>query len=444
MRRARTRRLVAAAVLAAVCVVVTALLLGVGSSGYVVKAQFTDGSQLVTGDLVQVGGRKVGKITAIGLGDSGLAEVEMTLDDDSVDPLHRGTRADIRTVGLSGVANRFIDLSPGPESASAIPDGGVLAPDHTRGVVDFDAVLNGADPRVRRDIQGIVRDLATALTPKAARQTNAGLEALNPAISQVTALGRELTRDEAALRSLLVHTSSVAGVLARHRDSLGASIDDTAGVLTAVASEREALADSLERAPGTLAMTERTFRRVRTRTLPVLDPVVRDSRPALEPLTDLLRVVEPTLDDARPLITSVRRLLPPSRRALAPLPRLQRPAVPAIRSTTKALKQSRPLLSGLRPYTPELVSGFFTGFGGSTSAAYDANGHYSRINLELGANALSGLLPRPEGDKLGGLRFGLDARCPGAAEEPAPDGSNPWSSGPDSAAGSCDTGHNPR
>ena len=27
---------------------------------------------------------------------------------------------------------------------------------------------------------------------------------------------------------------------------------------------------------------------------------------------------------------------------------------------------------------------------------------------------------------MGGLRTGLTARCPGAAEEPTPDGSNPW------------------
>jgi phospholipid/cholesterol/gamma-HCH transport system substrate-binding protein len=444
MRRARTRRLLAVAVLGAVCATVVALALGLGAGGYVVKAQFTDGGQLVTGDLVQVGGRKVGKVTAIELTDRGLAEVEMTLDDDSVDPLHRGTRADIRTVGLSGVANRFIDLSPGPETASSIPDGGVLTPDHTRGVVDLDAVLNGADPKVRRDIQGIVREAATALTPKAARQTNAGLEALNPAISQVTALGRELTRDEAALRSLLVHTSSVAGVMARHRESLGTGIDATAGVLSSVASEREALADSLERAPGTLGMTEHTLRRVRTRTLPVLDPVVRDSRPALRPLSDLLRVVKPTLDDAEPLLASVRRLLPQSKRALAPLPRLERPASPAIASTTKALKQARPLLAGLRPYTPELVAGFFNGFGGATSASYDANGHYARINLEGGLTSLTGLIPRPSGAALGGLRVGLDARCPGAAEEPAPDSSNPWAGGSGSAAGTCDPGDNPR
>ena len=444
MSRTRRSRLLAGGALAAVAAVAAALIFGLGGSDYVVNAQFSDGGQLVKGDLVEVGGRKVGKITAIELTDNGLAEVEMTIDGDDAKPLHRGTKAQIRTVGLSGVANRFIDLSPGPETASEIPDGGVLGPDHTRGVVDLDVVLNTADPKVRKDIQGILRDAATALTPKAARQTNAGLEMLNPAVSQVTALGRELTRDEAALRSLLVHTASVSGVLARHRDSLGSGIRDTAGVLTAVASEREALADSLERSPGALRGTTQTLRRVRTRTLPRLNPVVRDARPTVKPLGDLLRTVEPTLDDALPLLTRVRELIPQSRRALAPLPRLERPATPAIAATTKALKQARPLLSGLRPYTPELVSGFFNGFGGSTSHAYDANGHYGRINLEAGSTSLSGLIPRPGGGSLGGLRVGLDARCPGAAEEPAPDGSNPWASGAASAAGTCDPRHNHR
>ena len=90
------------------------------------------------------------------------------------------------------------------------------------------------------------------------------------------------------------------------------------------------------------------------------------------------------------------------------------------------------------------MAGFFNGFGGSTSRSYDANGHYARINLEAGLNSLTGLLPQPAGGSLGGLRTGLDARCPGAAEEPAPDGSNPWASGAGSAAGTCDPEHNPR
>jgi len=442
MRHARKLRLLALGALCAVAAVVVALALGVGSPGYVVNAQFADGSQLVTGDLVQVGGRKVGKVSAIGLTDDGLAEVEMTLDGD-VAPLRRGTRAAVRTVGLSGVANRFVDLTPGPGSGGEIPDGGVLGPDDTRGVVDLDALLNGFDPEVRRDIRGIVRDASVALNPKTARQTNAGLAVLNPAVGQLTELNRELTRDDAALRSMLTHTASVSGVLARHRNGLGTSIDATAGVFDAIAAEREALADSLTRAPGALAMSRRTLRRVRTRTLPVLDPVVRDTRPALKPLGQLLEIIEPTVDDALPLLTRVRRLVPQSRRTLAPLPRLERPASPAIASTTKALRQARPLLAGTRPYTPELVAGFVTGLGGTAAGAYDANGHYNRINLLATANTLTGLLPALPDSRLGGLRTRLEARCPGAAEEPAPDRSNPWTAGPGSGAGTCDPGHSP-
>lgn len=437
MSRTRRVRALAVALLGAVIALVVVLVLG-GGDAYVIKAQFLDAGQLIKGDLVQVGGRKVGKISGIDLADNGLAEVKLSLDDDSVQPLHRGTRAAIRTASLSGVANRYIDLSPGPPSTGAIPDGGALSPDQTRGIVDLDTVLDSTDPKVRKDIQSIVREAAGALTPKTARQTNAGLHYLNPAVSQVTALGRELTRDEAALQSLLVHTSSVAGVLARHRTALGTGIQGTATTLTAVASERRALADGLERAPRSLRLTEHTMRRIRTRTLPRVDPVLRGARPTIKPLAELLRLMGPTLKEVQPTLTSIRRLLPQSRRALAPLPKVARAASPAIASTTKALKSSRPLLSGLRPYTPEFVAGFFSGFGGSTSASYDANGHYARINLESAPNSLTGLLPRPSGGSLGGLRVGLDARCPGAAEEPAPDGSNPFATGPGAAGASCD------
>src|SRR4029079_19769277 len=104
-----------------------------------------------------------------------------------------------RCLGLLGVANRFIDLSPGLDSSPKIPDGGTIGTDSTHGVVDLDVLLDSLDPKVRGDIQSIVRDAATALTPEAAKQTNAGIHLFNPAVAQLTALGRELTHDQAAL-----------------------------------------------------------------------------------------------------------------------------------------------------------------------------------------------------------------------------------------------------
>jgi phospholipid/cholesterol/gamma-HCH transport system substrate-binding protein len=435
MRGVRLPTVVATAALV-MAVAITAIVVAGGAGGqYVVRAQFRDGGQLVKGNTVQVAGRNVGEVTAIELTPDGLADVVMRLDDDSVKPLHQGTRAAISTVGLSGVANRFVELTPGPPTTPRIADDGVIPLTRTRGVVDLDALLNTVDEDVRADIRGIVEDMAVALTPRTARQTNAGLQMLNPAVSRLTAVGREITRDKAALESLLQRAASVGSVLSRRRDALGTGIEATADTLSAVASERRALGETLERAPGALETTTRTLRRVRERTLPAVDPLVRAAGPAVGPLDGLLREVEPTLDDALPLVRRMRALMPDARAALEPLPELKRRAAPALASGTKALGDALPMITGLRPYTPELVAGLFLGFGGSTAGYYDANGHYARVHLMGGPGSLPGLSPRPQGERMDGYRTGVDARCPGAAEEPAPDGSNPWHDG---AGAACD------
>jgi phospholipid/cholesterol/gamma-HCH transport system substrate-binding protein len=405
-------------------VVVVVLLLG-GGSGYGVKLQLENASQLVKGNVVQVGGRNVGKVTALKLSDDGQAQVEMTLSDDSVKPLHDGTRAKIRSLGLSGVANRFIDLSPGLASSPKIRDGGVIGVDRTSGVVDLDALLDNLDPKVRGDVQSIVADAARALTPTAAKQTNAGIHLLNPAVSQLTRLGRELTADQAALSSLLGHTASVARVLALHRQALGSGIESTAGVLGALASQREDLSSALANAPASLNATTATLRRLRTKTLPAVDPVLAQSEPVIKPFGDVLKLTGPTLTNAKPVIARLQALVPQARKALQPLPSLEKAARPAIASTTRGLKKALPLITGLRAYTPELVAGFFSGFGGNSGGSYDANGHYVRVSVHAGLGTITGL-PIPPGAQLGGYRTGMDARCPGGAEAPAADKSNPF------------------
>jgi phospholipid/cholesterol/gamma-HCH transport system substrate-binding protein len=76
----------------------------------------------------------------------------------------------------------------------------------------------------------------------------------------------------------------------------------------------------------------------------------------------------------------------------------------------------------LRPYSPDLIAGLFSGFGGSMSGYYDANGHYARIEFMYGGGSQPGGVEPP----LPGYQTGLTARCPGGAVEPAPDRSNPW------------------
>src|ERR1700739_4433082 len=101
-----TRRIVTAAVV--VVVIAIGVLLFTGGSNHVVYADFTDAGQLVNGDLVTVAGHEVGLVGGIKLTDNGLARVELDISDDSIWPLKTGTRAQIRQLSLTGVANRYV------------------------------------------------------------------------------------------------------------------------------------------------------------------------------------------------------------------------------------------------------------------------------------------------------------------------------------------------
>jgi hypothetical protein len=107
-------------------------------------------------------------------------------------------------------------------------------------------------------------------------------------------------------------------------------------------------------------------------------------------------------------------------------------AVPALRSTTTALRAGEPIFAGVRPYSQELTVGISNAFGGAVTGYYDANGHYGRLGGVFNpgpggfTGALSFLAPKSGLQGFTGFRSGLTARCPGAVMDPAPDGSNPW------------------
>ena len=111
-------------------------------------------------------------------------------------------------------------------------------------------------------------------------------------------------------------------------------------------------------------------------------------------------------------------------------PALERAARPAFANTTASLRRSTPVLSFIRPYTPDLT-GWFRDFG-QGAANYDANGHFARIQPIFNAfsfteNPAGGVLtPIPPEQRLDNLETGVMERCPGAALQPLPDGSNPW------------------
>ena len=91
-----------------------------------------------------VGGGKIGTIDEIELDDSAQAVVTLKLDDDFA-PLHQGTTATIRATSLSGIANRYVSLQPGPNNSDEIDDGGQIGADDTSAPVDLDTLFNTLD-----------------------------------------------------------------------------------------------------------------------------------------------------------------------------------------------------------------------------------------------------------------------------------------------------------
>lgn len=394
---------------------------------YTVHAEFTNAGQLVNGNLVQVAGVPIGKIADITLTPDGLANVEMTIEEERYDPLHRGTSADIRTTGLSAITGRFVELSPGPQGAPEIEDGGVIEEGNTQSIVDLDAVLNALDPEVRSDLQGIITDGSALVEGDAPQDFNRALAYFNPATAQIRALMAEIVSDRGAVRELISSSSVVAGALASRRSDIEAGIGNAAQAFRAIADEREALESTLSRAPDVLRRGRRTLGGVRE-TLAVVRPALREARPVSPRLARFLREFVPTARRLEPLVGRIRDLLPPLRRVLEQAPPIADVGIPAVRSLSTATEPLLPILGDIRPYVFDVAYGVFGGQGGSAGGLYDANGQFVRIPPHLtpqalGAGALQELgvtAPRASG-----LRTGLTARCPGAADDPAEDGSNP-------------------
>jgi phospholipid/cholesterol/gamma-HCH transport system substrate-binding protein len=413
-------------------VVVVLVLLLTGASSYALHVQFSDAGQLVRGDLVTVAGHQVGSVGQIKLSDNGLADVQLNISDRSITPIHEDTIARIGQLSLTGVANRFVGLELSG-SGKAIDSGGTLPSTQSRGIVDFDAFLDALTPKVRASINEIFKTGAYFVRRPTAAQLNRASIYFNPALSQLTQLAAEVVSDRFALDRLVSSTAEVVTALAARNGDLGGAVTNTASVLREVASQRAALQDTLVRAPGVLRQSTAVLADVNF-TLSFVNPALRALQPVAPLLATLLRKVVPVAQNTIPTIAGLQALVAPSEAALRAVPPVERQATPAVRSLTTALGEITPILAGLRPYTPDVVAGFFNGVGGASGGAYDANGHYLRSELTVqgtGGSSLSGILSLigPLTGSLGPLnggRSGLLAPCPGGGGPPAVDRSNPW------------------
>jgi phospholipid/cholesterol/gamma-HCH transport system substrate-binding protein len=420
-------RAAALAALAAAIVLVAVVLLTSGSS-YTVRADFQDAGGLVAGDDVMIGPSKVGSVQSIGLTGDGKAEVVMGLD--GVAPLPAGTVARIYENSLSGLANKYVVLEPGPSGGQTIPDGGVIPEDQTHSPVGLDELFDTFDPLTRTGLQGFIQGQAASIQGRGV-EANRTLQYLAPALASTSEVTAELVRDQPAFDALLVQGAQALSTLASRSQQLSDLVASTNATTGAIAQQSQALDQALTLLPGTLTHATRTFAGLNS-TLDALDPLVAESKVASRRLEPFAAALRSTLALAIPTVSQLSTLIHnPAGDDLTSLfelaPGLEQQAASAVPALVQSMNDSQTQLDELREYTPDVVAAIADV--GQASAYYDANGHYSRVQPDFFAfdlDSLNVLTPLPpSANRYQGLQT-VTSRCPGGAVQPTPDGSAPW------------------
>jgi phospholipid/cholesterol/gamma-HCH transport system substrate-binding protein len=441
-------RIATATAVVVAAVLVGIVLFGAAGGGHEVKAVFLNASQIVKGNQVQVGGTPAGKVTGIDVTRTGQAVITFKVDD-RYWPLAKGTKAIVRQASLSGYANRYLELQfpPNRKSAPKIADGGTIPVSDTTAAVELDQLFNTFDPSTRKSLQKFLAGSAEQFKGRE-QQANLGFHYLNPALSTSSRLFNELNRDTPTLEHFLGDSANLVNALAQRRDDLAGLIDNLNATTAAVGNQKVALADAIGRLPGFMRRANTTFVNLRA-TLNDVDPLVEASKPSAKALKPFLAQLQPLAHDAKPTVKDLNAVIkkPGSSNDLIDLTRTFTPLANiavdteqrngakrrgAFPETADALVRSAPIIAFGRPYTPDLF-GWFDDF--STTGGYDALGGISRAKTYFNAFTLnSGGLPGALID-LGSrgnnfmnvARLRQFKRCPGAAESPAPDGSNVFS-----------------
>ncbi len=170
-------RIAAIGALVLIIVALAWLVLGGDDDGYDYNLIFETGGQLVEDNEVLIGGAPVGSVNSIELTENGQAEVAITVNQQ----LHEGTKAVIRQTSLSGIANRYVSITPGPDNAPGLDDGAIITEVDTTTPVDLDQLFNALRAPERKGLQDIIQGSATLYTGRA-EEANETYRYLSPAL----------------------------------------------------------------------------------------------------------------------------------------------------------------------------------------------------------------------------------------------------------------------
>jgi phospholipid/cholesterol/gamma-HCH transport system substrate-binding protein len=430
----------------AVAVIVLAIVFLGGGGGHKYTLVFQNAGQLVPDNQVLVGGSPVGSVESIDLSDENLAEVHVEVDQQ----LHEGSTATIRATSLSGVANHYVSISPGPNSNPELDEGAELGLSSTTTPVDIDQFFNTFPPSVRKGLSNFIKGNASIYSGQG-EAANEAYKYFGTALNRVRAFGGELNADQRLFERFVVSSSKLTTAVAGRGEQLSSAVSNANTAFSAIASQNVALDQTLRRLPPVMRQSNTTFVNLRA-ALDDLDPLVETAKPATKNLAPFLAELRPVLSKFIPFTRNLRLTVSRPGKGndtadlLGALPKIQNLASKAFPHSEAAVAAFLPDLTTWRSYTPD----FYNALGklGTAAGYYDGNGHYVRASISaqnVFADEGGTLKPLARNAQLSpfGSSAAVHRRCPGGATQSAADGSNPYVNPPFAGSGVTTSACNP-
>ena len=319
-----------------------------GGSGHKYNLLFQNASQLVPDNQVLIGGQPVGSVESIELTENNLAEVKISVEQE----LHEGSTAVIRATSLSGVANHYVSIEPGPDNNPPLADDATLGLAETTTPADLDQLFNSFPDRVRHGLANFIQGQAAFYAGRG-KDANVAAKFFAPSLNRTNAFVGELNADQRLFEQFVVNSGKLSTAVAQRGNELSSAVSNASNAFAAIAHQNVAFDQTLRLLPPVFRQSNTTFVNLRA-ALDDLDPLVETAKPATKNLAPFLANLRPVIQKAVPLFKNLRLTVrrpgkanDAGRTARRPArrPAARRQGVPALRTGDRRL----PAQPQLRP-----------------------------------------------------------------------------------------------
>ena len=347
---------------------------------YDLKVQVPDAAELVKGNDVRIGGKRVGAISAIKAIklSSGrfVSELDLKLEK-AVEPLRSDTIATVRPRSTLGL--KSLEIKPGAHGRP-LPANGTLPVTQAGRIVELDDVFNAFDAGTRAGIQDLVDRASNGLAGRGA-DLNDALAGLHPVFGDLGPVMANLANPATALRGAIAGLDEAASAVEPVSVQLGSLVDGAAATLGSLDAARDGLGGTLDRAPATISQA--------TGDLQAMSPVLADAaslarglRPGADLLPRATRGLADVAQTGAPVLRRSARLGPDladTLRAVGALARDPSTSV-SVGELTRVVGSLDPTLRFVNPFQTQCnYLGVWTRNASSTISEGDENGTWFRF-----------------------------------------------------------------